>query len=55
VAGTPKRGRLIYDSLNEVRGWTTTQAGLVTAASFRTWPGWRGACPRQPLNFHIVA
>ncbi len=33
-----------------VRGWTTTQAGLVTVASFRTWPGWRGACPRQPLR-----
>jgi len=33
-----------------VRGWTATQTGLVAAASFRTWPGWRGAYPRQPLD-----
>jgi len=33
----------------QVRGWTSTQAGLVVAATFRSWPGWRGACPRQPL------
>jgi len=43
------RGRYV----DKVRDWTTTQARLVTAASFRIWPGWRDAYPRQPLKTFI--
>jgi len=32
-----------------------TRAGLVRAASFRTWPGWRVARPPPTSRMHISA
>ena len=34
---------------------TTTRIKLVTAASFRTCPGWRDTRPHQPLKIYLNA